>query len=115
MPKDEAKEEVTEEKAVFDFNRLYWSHQQIYSQAYRRAIAPTPSVEDVDAWEKQQLFVVQRALVSVPRELLRADAPANIDWQAEDATQWWTFGALEVLHAQFIDAYNDRQKKLVKR
>lgn len=101
------------EKAEFDFSRLYWLHQQKYDAAYRR-MQNNPTPEDVDNWIAQQLFVVQRALVSVPSYLVRDDAPAKIDWQAEDATQWWLFGALDVLHAQLIEAYSARQKKLVK-
>lgn len=113
--KEKAEESEPVEKAVFDFSRLYYLHQQAYGLAYRNAYAPNATFEAVDEWMKQQAFVVHKALVSVPSYLLRPDTPKDVDWHDEESSQWWLYGALDILHAQFVDAYNERQKKLIGR
>ncbi|MDX2078556.1 MAG: hypothetical protein SFZ02_19145 [bacterium] len=103
--------EKQEEKPVFDFKRVYFTHQQKYLAAFRRMQGGKPTVEDQENWEAQQLLVVQKALVSIPRKLLRDDTPENVDWSKPESTEWWLFGALDILHSEFVDAYKELQKK----
>lgn len=100
-----------EEKAVFDFRRVYWTHQREYSIALRKGNSPNASIEDYENFINILEDILCRSIVICPKRLLRDDAPQNIDWSNKDSLQWLLYGALDTLHEHFIEAYQESQKK----